>query len=87
MSIGSYKSTLITQIKGDIESTLRTYIMGGDVTPYPNLTLISQLLAQTITNRIVDAITSQAAVTVFVPSVGISGSNTLTQTITNGTIT
>ena len=99
MALGTYKTTLTSQIKGDIESKIRTYILGGDMTSYPNLTNFSQALAESIANRVVDAITSQSSISVSVTvpalsvspgtfvagSVSVIGAGTTTSTPITGT--
>jgi hypothetical protein len=85
-------------LKPKIESYIRSFILEGDATPYPNLTEFSGALAQAIAEEVVTELTTNAVVTVSVPSVSVSagtftagvtpvtGTGTTATTNANGTV-
>lgn len=91
-------SRLATALKPIIESKIRTLVIAGDPTAYPQLTNFSQALAEAIAQEVVAEITANAVVTVSVPAMVIgagtfnvggnpvTGSGTNPITSANGTV-
>jgi hypothetical protein len=59
-------------IKPLIESNIRSYILSGDATSYPNLTNFSKALAEAIASAVVSEITTNAVVSVDVTSLTVN---------------
>lgn len=53
-------ATLKAAIKPDLEQKMRTYILAGDMTPYPELTNFCEAVAESLANKIVDHIKTNA---------------------------
>ncbi len=58
---------LAAAIQPELESKIRSMILSGDATPYPNLTNFTQAIAESIANQVIAEITDHAVVA------GISG--------------
>jgi uncharacterized Fe-S cluster-containing radical SAM superfamily enzyme len=65
-------SRLATALKPIIESKIRTLVIAGDPTAYPQLTNFSQALAEAIAQEVVAEITANAVVSVSIASLTVN---------------
>lgn len=77
---------LANAIAPDLESQIRTAILSGSATPYPNLTAFCQSVASSIATKVIAEITAHAALdnAKFSGVFPVSGGNV---TITNQAVT